>query len=102
MGILIPERDVSRPLRQFPVALVMIIFPRDEIQTIVVGFFGVRQTRISALILIGFWFLTQLVSGVGSITDVEQGGVVYFAHVGGFGAGLLLIKPFGIGRSEDD
>lgn len=54
------------------------------------------------MLLIGFWFLTQLFSGVGSITAVNQGGIAYFAHIGGFGAGLLLIKPFGIGRSEDD
>jgi membrane associated rhomboid family serine protease len=76
----------------------LIVFPRDEIQGLVIGFFGIRQTRMSALIFIGFWFLTQLISGVGSISAIDQGGVAYFAHIGGFAAGLLLVKPFGIGK----
>jgi len=49
--------------------------------------------------LTGFWFLLQLENGFGSITSTTQtqGGVAYFAHIGGFIAGMVLIKLFGAG-----
>ena len=51
-----------------------------------------------ALIMIGFWFLLQLISGAGSIVDVPNsgggGGVAYWAHIGGFVAGLVLVWIF--------
>jgi membrane associated rhomboid family serine protease len=77
----------------------LVIFPNDRIIVAVVGL-GIWRTRIPALVLIGFWFVTQLISGVGSITSVAQAqsGVAYFAHIGGFVAGLLLVKPFAMGR----
>jgi membrane associated rhomboid family serine protease len=75
----------------------VVIFPRDQIQTFIFSGFGVGQSRISAFILIGFWILTQVISGVGSVTAIDQGGVAYFAHIGGFASGLVLIKPFGLG-----
>jgi membrane associated rhomboid family serine protease len=44
-----------------------------------------------ALVVIGFWIVLQLVSGVGSITQsADTGGVAYMAHIGGFVAGLVL------------
>ena len=75
----------------------MLVFPHDKIQTFI---FPLFQTRITAAVFIGIWFLIQLVSGLGSITTINNGGVAYFAHVGGFVAGFLLIKPFGIGAEE--
>jgi membrane associated rhomboid family serine protease len=80
----------------------MVVFPQDQIQSLIVGLIGIRQTRITAAIFIGVWFLMQFIDGVGSITDVSQGGVAYFAHVGGFVAGALLIVPFGLGRPSVD
>lgn len=79
----------------------VIVFPRDQIQALLIGVMGIRQTRISAGVFIVVWFLIQFIGGVGSITDVNSGGVAYFAHVGGFIAGALLVRPFGIGRSAD-
>jgi membrane associated rhomboid family serine protease len=79
----------------------LVVFPHDQIQALLLGLIGIRQTRISAVVFIGVWFLMQLVDGVGSITSIDQGGVAYFAHVGGFIAGALLVKPFGLGRSPD-
>jgi membrane associated rhomboid family serine protease len=76
----------------------LVVFPRDQIQALVFTGFGLGQTRISAFVLILFWIATQVISGVGSISAIDQGGVAYFAHIGGFAAGLLLIKPFGLGR----
>ncbi|HLH72539.1 MAG TPA: rhomboid family intramembrane serine protease [Chloroflexota bacterium] len=71
----------------------LLVFPHDQILT----FFLVPlpiPVRVSALILVGFWFLIQLISGFLSIGVPEQGGVAYFAHVGGFLAGLALVKFF--------
>jgi membrane associated rhomboid family serine protease len=51
------------------------------------------STRVPALIYIGFWFITQFCSGIGSlgVATVETGGVAYWAHIGGFVAGLVLV-----------
>jgi len=72
-----------------------VVFPRDRILVYIFPFW---HARITALMLIGFWFLTQLVSGVGSVTSTTQTGVAYFAHIGGFIAGLVLVRLFGIGQ----
>ena len=73
-----------------------VIFPRDRILVYIFPFWHVR---ITALLLTGFWFILQLQSGIGSITGSTQtqGGVAYFAHIGGFIAGMLLVKLIGIG-----
>jgi len=54
---------------------------------------------VPAFIAIGLWFVFQLISGLGMLgSGSQQGGVAYAAHIGGFIAGLLLIKVFEIGR----
>ena len=56
-------------------------------------------TDVPAWVAIGIWFAFQLVSGLGMLGGgSQQGGVAYAAHVGGFVAGLVLIKFFAIGR----
>lgn len=58
-------------------------------------------TDVPAYVAIGIWFLFQLVSGIGLLGGGTQaGGVAYGAHVGGFIAGVLLIKPFALGRDQ--
>jgi membrane associated rhomboid family serine protease len=46
----------------------------------------------------GLWFLYNLVSGLGSLAGAADGGVAFFAHIGGFLSGLLMIRPFHAGR----
>ncbi len=54
-----------------------------------------------AWVSIGMWFLFQLVAGMGLLGGGSQaGGVAYAAHVGGFIAGLILVKTFGAGRTR--
>jgi membrane associated rhomboid family serine protease len=56
-------------------------------------------TDVPAWVAIGIWFAFQLISGLGVLGGgSQQGGVAYAAHVGGFIAGLVLIKFFEIGR----
>src|ERR1700754_132455 len=59
-------------------------------------------TDVPAWVAIGIWFAFQLISGLGMLgAGSQQGGVAYAAHVGGFIAGLILIKPFTIGRPSE-
>lgn len=56
-------------------------------------------TTIPAWVAVGVWFLFQLISGLGMLgRGTKSGGVAYAAHIGGFIAGLVLIKLFDIGR----
>ena len=57
---------------------------------------GRQVVAMPALIVLGFWIVLQLVSGVGTIADDEPdvGGVAYMAHVGGFVAGFLMAFLF--------
>lgn len=58
-------------------------------------------TQVPAYVAIGLWFLFQLISGLGMIGDgAQQGGVAYAAHIGGFVAGLVLIKLFDMGHGD--
>jgi membrane associated rhomboid family serine protease len=50
--------------------------------------------NIRAWFFLIYWFVIQLFMGVGSLGSGESGGVAVWAHIGGFVAGLLLIKPF--------
>jgi membrane associated rhomboid family serine protease len=73
----------------------LILFPRRKVRVIMLR----MLTTVPAIVAIGIWFLFQLISGIGVLgAGAQQGGVAYAAHVGGFLAGLILIKPFAAGR----
>jgi len=71
----------------------LITYPRDRIRTLLFLGFFVRVTFIPAALLIGFWFLIQLLS-VGSVTETQSGGVAYLAHVGGAIYGAVSARLF--------
>ncbi len=56
-------------------------------------------TDVPGFVAVGIWFLFQLISGLGMLGGMETG-VAYGAHIGGFVAGVVLAKPFMIGRSR--
>lgn len=66
----------------------LLMFPRGSVNVLL----GRIVTRMSALIVIGFWFLLQVFSGIGafSASSQNEGGVAYMAHIGGFIAGVIL------------
>jgi membrane associated rhomboid family serine protease len=74
----------------------MILFPGARILTLFFIFIFIKLIRLPALFVLGFWFFIQLL-GVwgGSISNVA-----FFAHVGGFMAGLVLVKIFQAGRPK--
>jgi membrane associated rhomboid family serine protease len=65
----------------FPHAHVLVLLP------------GIGMTRVAAGVVLGMWFITQLVSG-GMSVGATGGGVAFFAHIGGFVAGMALIGLF--------
>jgi membrane associated rhomboid family serine protease len=76
----------------------LVLFPKARVNVIVPG--GMVMA-LPAIIVLGFWIVLQLFSGVGSIAQTDEtadvGGVAYMAHVGGFLAGVvlgLISKPF--------
>jgi membrane associated rhomboid family serine protease len=76
----------------------MVLFPHARIQTLLfLGYFA-RLTQLPALLVLGFWFVLQLFNGLMALGVAQVGGVAWFAHIGGFVAGLLLVRLFTLGR----
>lgn len=72
-----------------------ILYPRAKIWTLVPVFIFMQFVEIPAFILLGFWIFLQFFSGTFSIVSgVSRGGVAWWAHVGGFIAGLVLVFIF--------
>jgi membrane associated rhomboid family serine protease len=71
----------------------LLLFPGARVKTLVaLGIFW-SMARIPAIIVLGLWFLLQFVQGLGSIGMPEEAnGVAVWAHIGGFVAGLVLVK----------
>ncbi len=74
----------------------MVKFPQSRIRT-AVFFIFIMFTEIPAWVMLIYWFAIQLFSGVGSIGDTQasQGGTAFFAHIGGFIAGIVLVNLMG-------
>jgi membrane associated rhomboid family serine protease len=70
----------------------VLLFPQRQVRAIIFNFL----TTVPAFIAIGIWIAYQLI--VGYLTPAGTGGVAYAAHIGGFIAGVALIKLFAIGR----
>lgn len=71
----------------------LVTYPRDQIRTLLFIFVFVRVRFFPAALLIGFWFLSQLVHA-GSVAHVQTGGVAYLAHIGGFIFGAATARLF--------
>lgn len=70
----------------------ILLFPKRRVRAIIFNFL----TEVPAFVAVGIWILYQVV--LGFLTPAGTGGVAYAAHIGGFLAGLALIKIFAIGR----
>lgn len=78
----------------------LLMFPKARVNVLL----GRQVVAMPAFVVLGFWIVLQLVSGVGAIADTAQtdtGGVAYMAHVGGFFAGLVLGVALGGLRRPD-
>jgi membrane associated rhomboid family serine protease len=75
----------------------LVLFPKRQVKVILLQ----MLTSVPAIVAIGMWFALQLVQAFGIIAAGPQsgGGVAFMAHVGGFVAGLILVKLFTVGRN---
>jgi membrane associated rhomboid family serine protease len=67
----------------------LLMFPQNRVRVLVRG--GVSS--VPAIVVLGLWIVIQFINGIGSLAaTTETGGVAYMAHIGGFIAGLVLVK----------
>jgi membrane associated rhomboid family serine protease len=71
----------------------VVLYPRVHVHMLVIFGFYVTTIAVPAMLMLGYWFLLQLLGGFGSLLRAG-GGVAFWAHVGGFGAGALLVLLF--------
>ncbi|MBI4004919.1 rhomboid family intramembrane serine protease [Candidatus Roizmanbacteria bacterium] len=61
-----------------------VLFRNSKVKTLVPFFGFITLVDLSAGVVLGFWFISQVFSGLGSLTIVGQGGIAWLAHIGGF------------------
>jgi membrane associated rhomboid family serine protease len=70
----------------------LVLFPRVRVYTLVpLGFF-MQQMALPAWVMLIYWAFLQFAGGITSVVSEQTGGVAFWAHVGGFAAGLILVK----------
>ena len=78
----------------------LVLFPRARVTTAIFLVFFYQLIDVPAVIVLAFWFVLQLLDGLGSLGpmgDVASGGIAFFAHIGGFvfGAAVALLVKAG-------
>jgi membrane associated rhomboid family serine protease len=76
----------------------LLLYPKVRVHTLIILPIYITTIALPAWVMLGYWILLQAVSGLAGLSDIEKGGVAFFAHIGGFITGLVLIKLF---ASED-
>jgi membrane associated rhomboid family serine protease len=71
----------------------IVLYPRVHVHMLVFLGIFITRIRVPAVFMLGYWFLLQLLGGIPALA-AESGGVAFWAHAGGFVAGLLLVFPF--------
>jgi membrane associated rhomboid family serine protease len=74
----------------------LLLHPHRRVRVIL----GRMLTEVPAYVAIGMWFLFQLIASLGMLGGMQGGGVAYGAHIGGFLAGLVLVRIFAFGRTR--
>jgi membrane associated rhomboid family serine protease len=69
------------------------LYPRARIETLVPLGFYFTTFAVPAYVMLGYWFLIQILGGIPALAGAG-GGVAFWAHVGGFAAGVILVGPF--------
>jgi membrane associated rhomboid family serine protease len=75
----------------------LILFPKRKVNVLLLRFI----VAVPAMVSLGLWILLQIISGLGTL-DGKSDGVAYAAHIGGFLAGMLLVKFFDRGQHYVD
>jgi membrane associated rhomboid family serine protease len=78
----------------------LVLYPRARIQSLVFLGFFYQLIAVPAAILLGYWFLVQVIDGVAALGSTDlTGGVAVYAHIAGFVAGAVMALPFRLRRS---
>jgi membrane associated rhomboid family serine protease len=88
-GSTVPSIGASGAISGVMGAYIM-LFPLSRILTLVPLLFFFFTVRLPALLMLGYWFLIQFLSGMSSLGERDQGGVAWWAHIGGFLLGAVL------------
>jgi len=74
----------------------LVLYPQAKVLTLIPIFIIFPIIEVPAVVYLGFWFLSQLITGVSALTanTFQGGGVAWWAHVGGFVSGALLVWVF--------
>ncbi len=78
----------------------LLLFPKARVDLIFFIFVFFKRFTLPAWVVLGGWMFLQVFNGIG--TDISGGGVAYWAHAGGFVAGLLLTVPYFLNRKGTD
>jgi membrane associated rhomboid family serine protease len=68
----------------------ILLFPTRKVRV----WFGIGFWAVPAFLAVGLWFVFQVINGVGALGGEQGSGIAYAAHIGGFIAGLILVKFF--------
>jgi membrane associated rhomboid family serine protease len=70
----------------------LLMFPRNRVRVLTYG----QIVHVPAIVVLGIWIVLQLINGIGTVATTSEtgGGVAFMAHIGGFAAGLVLVKLF--------
>ncbi len=79
----------------------LVFFPGHKVETLIpLGLF-ITSVNIPASLMLVYWLITQLFSGVGAIADTQTGGIAFWAHIGGFAFGWLVAHFIGNNSAND-
>ena len=70
----------------------LILYPQAKVHTLIFLGFFIKVVRLPAAVVIGFWIIIQFINGLLSKSIASQAGVAWFAHIGGFVLGIVLLK----------
>jgi len=72
----------------------LLLYPYNRIRVLLILFIFITALQVPVMYLLGFWFLLQVLEGFGSLGVSDQVNVAFFAHIGGFLAGLVVIAVY--------
>lgn len=74
----------------------VLLFPRARVVTVIPIFFYIELAALPAVFVIGFWFVLQMAQGLTALGGAATSGVAWWAHIGGFVTGALLVTPIAL------
>ncbi|HWC74336.1 MAG TPA: rhomboid family intramembrane serine protease [Gemmatimonadales bacterium] len=72
----------------------ILLYPRVRVHTLIILPIYITSVTLPAYVMLGYWIVLQVLSGLFSLSQLEKGGVAFFAHIGGFLTGLILVRLF--------